>query len=72
VRRINVADVWAQPPLTVSGASCALDGEKAEAPSMSRTTPSVSIEQPFWFFSGINGEVPKHSPCSFNLQQVGT
>jgi hypothetical protein len=40
-RWIDVINVWAQSPVTVSGALCGLDGKKAEAPITPRTISSV-------------------------------
>jgi hypothetical protein len=42
--RINVVDVWARLPLTVSGVLCGLDGKKIKAPSMPCTIPSVGFK----------------------------
>jgi hypothetical protein len=46
---IDVLDVRARSPLTVSGALHGLDGEKAEALSMPCTIPGVGFERPFQF-----------------------
>jgi hypothetical protein len=62
---IDVVDVWAQSPLTVSKALHGMDGEKAEVPRMPQTIPGLA------FPYGINSEVSNCSPCSFDLQRAG-
>jgi hypothetical protein len=51
--QVDIVDVWARPPLTVSGALCGSDGVEVEAPSLLRTILDVGFEWPFQFSSTV-------------------
>jgi hypothetical protein len=46
---IYVVDMWAQPPLTVSGVLHDLDGEEVKAPSMPHTIQMLVLNGRFGF-----------------------
>jgi hypothetical protein len=47
--RVDVIDVWAQSPLTVSGVLHGMDGKKDEVPRPPRIILGVGSEQPLQF-----------------------
>jgi hypothetical protein len=48
--RVNIVDMWARSPLTVSGVLHSLNGEKAEVPSPPCIIPSMSSEWTLQFY----------------------
>jgi hypothetical protein len=50
---VDVVDVWAQSPLTVSGSLHSLDGEEVEVPSMPHNFLDVGSKWLLWFSSMV-------------------
>jgi hypothetical protein len=65
--RVDVADVWAWPPLTVNGVHGS-NGEEDEMPSPPCTILNVDSRWLLQFLlHGISGEVLNYLPCSLGL-----